>query len=128
MKRKRLLRGNENAVKQGGYRQLTHLDGRTREAKILGEIEAALVTSLGGNPSPQQILLIKRACVKAFRCLALEHEIIRNNGNVPDSLQQDYLRWARELREDLKALGLERRAKDVTDLKSWAEAKYGDQN
>ena len=56
MKRKRLLRGNENAVKHGGYRQLRHLDGRTREAKILREIEAALVTDQSVSSYPQPML------------------------------------------------------------------------
>ena len=117
--KKPALRGNDNAVRHGGYRRLCFLDGRSREAKILREIEAALVTSLGGDPSPQQILIIKRACVKALRCTAMEHQIVTLDGNVPESLSQDYLRWSRELRNDLLALGLERKQKQITDLHSY---------
>ena len=38
-----------------------NLDGRTKRARTLREIEVNLVTSLGGDPSPQEIMLIKRA-------------------------------------------------------------------
>ena len=118
------LRGNDNAVKHGGYRQLRQLDGRSREAKILREIQAALVEALGGNPSPQEFLILKGACVKALRCSAMEHEILSRDGDVPDSLQHDYLRWSRELRSDLLALGLDRRSGQVGDLTSYLrEAK-----
>ncbi len=115
------LRGNDNAVRHGGYRQLRQLDGRSREAKIIREIQAALVDALGGDPSPQQILIIQRACVKALRCAAMEHEILSRDGDVPDSLQHDYLRWSRELRSDLLALGLDRRSAEVADLKSYLQ-------
>ena len=101
------LRGNDNAVKHGGYRQLRHLDKRSREFKILNEIEAALVGALGGDPSPQEILLVQRARVKAFRCAALEHEIITKGGNVAGTLSRDYLRWLRSsLVIDLRVMEL----------------------
>ena len=113
------LRGNDNAVRHGGYRQLRQLDGRSREAKIIREIQAALVDALGGDPSPQRILILQRASVKALRCAAMEHAILSRGGDVPDSLQNDYLRWSRELRSDLLALGLDRRSAEVGDLKAY---------
>lgn len=96
VKKRQTLRGNDYAVKHGGYRKLTSIDRRSREGKILSEIESALVTALGGNPSPQEILIIKRAAVKALRCAALEDEIVQDR-NIPERLPNDYLRWAREL-------------------------------
>ncbi len=111
--------GNTNALRHGAYRQLSLLDQRTREARILSRLEGMLVSALGGDPSPQQILLIKRACVKAFRCSLLEREIIVNNGQVAPRIEEDYLKWSRELRLDLQAIGLEKRIKRVIDLKDY---------
>jgi hypothetical protein len=117
-------KGNRNARKHGAY--LQHWDGRTREVKAKLQIEAELTSALGGEPSPQQVLLIQRAAVKALRCALVEIEILRLRGQIPDSLAQDYLRWARELRADLVALGLKRIPKNLSDLKSYVESTYGE--
>jgi hypothetical protein len=117
--------GNRNAIKHGGYLNLYDPDQRTREAKILNHIEASLVSAIGNNPTPQEILLIKRTSVKGLRCAALEREIIQQKNNVSPELERKYLRWASELRTDLKLLGLERRQKQVTtDLEAYIEKKY----
>ncbi len=63
--------------------------------------------------------------MKAFRCDAIEREMLRSNGDVAESLEKNYLRWARELREDLKILGLERQARDVTDPATFYKERYG---
>ena len=112
-----------NALRHGAYRQLSGLDGRTREARSLFHLESTLVTSLGGAPSPQQILLIKRICVKSLRCTCLEVEILTRCGEVAKSVQNDYLRWSRELRLDLQALGMDRRAKEFIDLKAYIDER-----
>ncbi len=102
-----------------------NLDGRTKIARTLREIETTLVTALGGDPSPQEIMLIKRASVKAVRCSLVERHLLAVNADVSQSLRDDYLRWARELRSDLLALGLERRQRNVTDLQSYLSKNYG---
>ena len=119
--------GNENRVVHGGYMDLSreNLDGRTKIARTLREIETTLVTALGGDPSPQEILLIKRASVKAVRCSLVEQHLLAVNADVSQSLRDDYLRWARELRSDLLALGLERRQRNVTDLQTYLSKNYG---
>jgi len=118
--------GNRNAVKHGGYMSLHCPDQRTLEAKILNEIEAGLVSAVGGDPTLQEILLIKRVCVKGLRCSAIEREIIRKKGEVSAELERRYLRWASELRMDLKMLGLERRQKQIaTDLRTYISKEYG---
>jgi len=114
--------GNHNAVKHGAY--LQRVDGRTRMGKAQRQVEGALVGALGGDPSPQQILLLQRASVKAIRCWTIEKQLLGKKRAAP-TLENHYLRWARELREDLKTLGLERRAKDAVDVKKWVERKYG---
>ena len=79
-------------------------------------IESTLTTAIP-DPSPQEVLILKRASVKAYRCDAIERQMLRNNGDgVPESLEKSYLRWCRELREDLKLLGLKRRPKPVETL------------
>jgi len=122
--RPRKIAGNDRRVKHGGYRQVALIDWRTREARFLREIESGLVSDLGGSPSTGQLLIVKRAAVKSLRCAFIEHELLTKNGEVPPALQRDYLRWARELREDLKVLGLERRAKPVQDLSTYLAEKY----
>lgn len=114
--------GNRNAVRHGAY--LQRMDGRTRMGKAQRQVEGALVMALGGDPSPQQVLLLQRASTKAVRCWVLEKELLSKRRTAP-TLENHYLRWARELREDLKTLGLERRAKDAIDVKKWVEKKYG---
>ena len=78
-------------------------------------VERELVSALG-DPSPQETLILKRAAMKAYRCWRLEEEILEKDGEISETLEQHYLRWSRELREDLKVLGLQRRAKPVQDL------------
>ena len=65
--------------------------------------------------------------MKAYRLDAIERQMLRNNGDgVPESLEKNYLRWCRELREDLKLLGMERRARNVTSLDDYIEKTYGE--
>jgi len=105
--------GNTNAMKHGGFSKRFLPD--SPQGHMVRYIEAQLSVSFP-DPSSQQILILKRAAVKAFRCDRLEREILRCDGDVPESLQLFYLRWAKDLRADLKILGLERRAKNITDL------------
>lgn len=122
-RKKRGQLGNTNALQHGGYRDLSaeKLDQRTREAKALNQVEGELVTALGGEPSPQEILIVKQAAVKAVRVALIGQHLLIANGSAPQSLLDDYLRWGRELREDLKTLGLERRAKPVQGLQAYLQ-------
>ena len=83
------------------------------------------MAALGGDPSPQQVLILQRCSVKALRCAIAEREILKRDGDVSENVEKHYLRWARELREDLRLLGLERRARDSTDLKTYLKENYG---
>lgn len=131
--------GNDRALKHGCYRSTGSLihDARTREAKMFSVIEAGLIQSLGGDDaiSPQQALIIKRAAFKALRCGLAEAEMIRADsywssknknsqaskdaGEVAQSLRDDYLAWSRELRTDLLALGLNRKARQLPSLQDY---------
>jgi len=113
-------KGNCNALRHGGYSKRFKPDSPA--GRLVHWIEATLSTSIP-DPSPQEVLILKRASVKAYRCDAIERQILRFNGAVPESLEMNYLRWCRELREDLKLLGLERRARNVTNLQEYLEGK-----
>lgn len=105
--------GNVNALRHGGYSQRFKPD--SPQGRLVHWIEGQLTAAIP-DPSPQEILILKRAAVKAYRCDRLEREILRRDGDTSESLQKNYLHWAKELRADLKLLGLERRSKNVTDI------------
>ena len=111
--------GNKYRLVHGSYQQLHQLDQRTKEARIINEVEATLSTALGGCPSPQQVILIQRIAVKSLRCFLAEQQILGNgNGKRQEILERDYLSWTNSLRADLQLLGMKRVEKDVTDLVS----------
>jgi len=110
--------GNKRALAHGSYQSLHQLDQRTKEARIINEVEATLSTALGGSPSPQQVILIQRIAMKSLRCFLSEREILRTHGNGKrqETLERDYLSWTNSLRADLQLLGMKRVEKNVTDL------------
>jgi len=114
---------NQLARTHGAY--VKKWDGRTREAKAIEMIQSELVSSLGGaeNISVQQLLLIQRASVKSLQCVKIESQLLKNNGQTGERLEQHYLRWCRELRSDLLALGLKRQARPVQGLQEYLEGK-----
>ena len=117
-------KGNTNALRHGGYSHRFTPD--SPGGRLVQWIESTLTTAIP-DPSPQEALILKRASVKAYRCDAIEREMLRGNGDgVPESLEKNYLRWCRELREDLKLLGMERRARDITTLAEIREELTGD--
>ena len=110
-------RGNRHALQHGAYRR-RYQDGRTWQGKLQRHIESVLSAALGGDPTPQQVLLIQRLAVKALRCTCLEAEIL-SKSEVSEETEKRYLRWSRELRNDLVLLGLQRRTKRVGDLEDY---------
>ena len=119
-------KANLNALQHGGYSLLSRskLDGRTRVAKALDSVEAELISALG-DTSPQELILIQSIATKYIRCLLLRSRILGSENPKPD-WEKQYLRWSRDMREDLKAIGLQRREKQIaTDLSEYIEAEYG---
>ncbi len=90
--------------------------------KMQRDIEAEVAAALGGAPSPQQLLIIQRVAVKAIRCACLEQEILRKvdqKRSVSADTDQRYLRYSRELRADLKLLGLSQQQQPVVNLQEY---------
>ncbi len=105
--------GNLNAAKHLAYSK--KFTPTSPQGRLVQWIEAKLIEGIP-DPSPQEALILKRAAVKAFRCHMMEKEILRRDGDLPESLGRDYLSWSKSLREDLRLLGLKRRSKNITDI------------
>ncbi len=113
-------RGNCNALRHGGYSKRFKPDSPA--GRLVNWIQATLSTSFP-DPSPQQVLILKGAATKAFRCDSIAREILRCNGDVPERLDIAYLKWSNSLTKDLLALGLEKQARNVTNLQQYLEGK-----
>ena len=114
--------GNKNSMTHGCYQQVDRIDKRTTDGKLIASIEAALCDALG-NPSPMEILAIQRGAIIAWRCNKFEKHILAGNGDEPESLERAYMQWVRALMDILRTVGMERRAKSVTDLHEYLEGK-----
>jgi hypothetical protein len=92
-------------------RRLTSLDSRTKAGRILRQTCRDLTAQLGGDPSPAETLLIQSAAIKAVRLYLLSEKLLADGAIGSDEHALAYLN---SMRLDLVALGLKRRAKDVT--------------
>jgi len=121
---KRVAKGNKLAVKHSlhTYRRMLEggkLDKRTSLHKVLREKEQELIVALGGDPSPQQRLLIAD-CVKTMLYVGTLDEYLMNlDGGIIKSgkvisVIDTRTSLAAPLRRDLEALGLHRRGKGQT--------------
>ena len=115
-------RGNTNNLKHGAFSRvhLKRLDRRTREGKTLIAARGALTSAMGGQPSPQQSMLIDRISFKMLRCALYEMATLA--GDTTAGTDHIYLAWANSLRLDLQALGMHRKSKQVLDLTSYLDA------
>jgi len=108
--------GNVNAQVYGAFTQINtkKIDGRTREGKTIIAARSALVSTIGGDPTPQESILIDRIVFKMLRCTLYEMATLQ--GTTSGGSDHIYLAWANSLRLDLQSLGLTRKTKDVIDL------------
>ena len=115
-------RGNTNNLRHGVFSrvQLKRLDRRTREGKTLIAARGALTSAMGGQPSPQQSMLIDRISFKMLRCALYEMATLA--GDTTAGTDHIYLAWANSLRLDLQALGMNRKNKPVINLHSYLDA------
>ncbi len=115
-------RGNTNNLKHGAFRRihLKRLDRRTRESKTLVAARGALTSAMGGQPRPQQAMLIERVVFKMLRCALYEMATLA--GDTTAGTDHIYLGWANSLRLDLQALGMNRKNKQVISLHSYLDA------
>ena len=66
--------GNTNSQKHGAFAQIDikKIDARTREGKTIIAARSALTSAIGGDPTPQESILIDRVIFKMLRCTLYE--------------------------------------------------------
>lgn len=86
---------------------LARPDGRTREARLLKQMRAALVAHLGGEGrlTPPRRALVERAAMLQLRLAILDAKIL--DGGFTDHDSRAYLAWNNSLARLLGQLGLE---------------------
>jgi hypothetical protein len=110
--------GNVNSVTHGLYLDATirRQDGRKTIPKALKQAQAELARAIGGAPSPQELVLINRTVFCLYRVVVLEGLLGNDRTFSRDDL---YLRYTRELRENLRAIGLQERQTQVINLREY---------
>jgi hypothetical protein len=93
----------------------------SKAARAMRKTRLALVTSLGGDLSPQEEILLDRVLAKNLKCLLAESAMLA--GEKPD--EAHYLALANSLRLDLQALGLKRRLPKDLSLKDYLRKQAG---
>jgi len=88
---------------------MAKLDGRTSLVRHGRDLRAALEADLGGDLSAAQAVLVERAVTLAMFCEKCEVAWLESG-----ELDPSYLSSLNALRHLLVALGLERKARDVT--------------
>ena len=98
------------------------LDRGLPDGPLIASIESGLTDALGGDPTPQQILLVQRVAVKALAVSQMERAYLEDGKALPPN----YLAYTRELRMDLNTLGLDWvRGPKNDPLKAYLEDRYG---
>jgi hypothetical protein len=114
--------GNKNALVHGLHSYKAMLDGdgldqRTSLFKALREKEQELVIALGGDPSPQERAIISDSVKNMLYIASLDNYLMQLKSLVrkgrPHPVLDISTKLAAHLRENLKALGLQRRAKRI---------------
>ena len=96
------------------------LDMRTREGRQVRHLIDALSEALGGDPSAMQQLLIQNVAVDAVKLEMLVPHVLADDNPESGRVKQ-YVRLSGAMTKKLVALGLERKAAAIPDLKSYIE-------
>jgi hypothetical protein len=91
---------------------LEHVDGRTNLARRYRDILSQLTSDAGGDPSEAQSLIMRRAATLGVWCELAEARMAK--GEALDIAE--FTAASNCLRRLLFDLGLERKAKDITNL------------
>lgn len=88
------------------------LDGRQRLAKVFRAINCELINAIGGDPSPQEQILIYRVVFLLYRVKSFETDLL--TGNIPShDAETCYLSWVARIQSILRDIGLKRIPKPV---------------
>lgn len=105
--------------------RLSRVDIRTAEGRFARALEQEFSHDLGGDPSTAQRMLIQVAVFKSLRLALLTKAFddLEKTGYDEKLLNDWVIRYSNSLREDLKALGLQRITKPPEDLEAFLIAK-----
>lgn len=87
---------------------LAKLDGRTREARLLGKVRKDLTAHVGGKPTVTQQALIERAAMLTLHLSLLDAKALQSGGEVTDHDSRQYLAWSNALTRLMKSLGTDK--------------------
>ena len=97
------------------------LDGRGPVARLMKEIETALIEEMGGASlvSYQEKTVIRYCTIKALRAEMLWAEMLKKASQgeeIPEADDRRLNAFCNGIRADLQAIGLQRRARTVRDV------------
>ena len=102
------------------------MDGRTVVSKQMDKARGTLIEALGGDPSPQESILIDKAVFLLYKTSVFESQMLNGNGSdMGQDVESYYLAWVNSLRRILEALGLKRAPKKVKDIYSYCNEEFG---
>jgi len=103
---------------------LTHIDGRSKEARFKKTMRASLAAHVGNKPSAVQSALIELAIDTAFQI-----ELMKRHRDASGALtahdHRQFLAWANTLSRTLRQLGMEGAAESGPDLAEYLAEKAG---
>jgi hypothetical protein len=107
---------NSNALSHGLFRNFSNLDRRLAESKAIDRAEQMLCAAIG-KVSPQESVICRQIVIGCYRLSTLERLLLGDQ----DGFRWDhlYMRWAREVREGLKAIGLDEREPPMPSLQEY---------
>jgi hypothetical protein len=117
------------AAISNGSALLDHVDHRSVWMRRLRDLVADHATDLGGENelSTAQRVLVRRAAMLTVQTEMMERRWDENNGEASAKQIDGYQRTVNTLRRTLEAIGLERRARDVTpDPLTYARTHYSE--
>ena len=106
-----------SAVSNGSQLFIDHLDARSAWTRRLRDLIADHISDLGGEEALSQAerLLVRRCAMLALQLELMEQNFAHNEDGAASTKAFDaYQRATNTLRRTLEALGLRRRARDVT--------------
>ena len=89
-----------------GPTALAHVDGRTKEGRLMRRLRDDLVAHVGGNPSPTQRALIDRAVALSLRLALMDRHTFAAGPVMSEKDGREYLAWSNALERTMRRLGL----------------------
>ncbi len=105
--------------------RLRQIDGRSELGRLWRNTERELTEAIGGDPTPQQAILIATAADMVVRTSLLSEQVMTaKTPEVVLEAERRFAWWTERLRRTLVSLGLERRGKPSPSLEEHIAANY----